>query len=368
MTSLALPLTDLEPLRRRVAALTENRPGVYRMLDPGGRVMYVGKAKRLRPRLLSYFRAADTDEKAGRILRAAADIAWEYQPSEFAACLAELRQIRRFRPPFNVHMNRTRRVGFIKVSGGPAPKIFVSRAAPSDGMAHYGPFVGPGRLLEAVRVLNDLLGLRDCALDMPIHYARQADLFGPSRRAACPRYDFGTCTGPCAGLVSEREYRRRIGVAVAFLEGRGIAPLDRAVNEMTELSSANAFERAARWRDRFEALEWLLAASVRARAAVEALTFVYTDPGAFGDARSYLIRRATVRATAPAPHSPLEGEAFHALVAEHAAPERHPAAIPTDAIDETLLLLSWFRRHPAALRRTVPLQRWLEDGRRPTRA
>ncbi len=359
MTSLALPLVDLEPLRRRVAALSEQRPAVYRMLDAGHRVIYVGKAKRLRTRLLSYFRAADTDEKAGRILRAAADIEWEYQPSEFAACLRELKQIRRFRPPFNFHMNRTRRVGFIKVSGGPAPKIFVSRAAPSDGMAHYGPFVGPGRLLEAVRVLNDLLGLRDCALNMPIHYAEQAELFGPVGQAACPRYDFGTCTGPCGGLVSQNEYRRRVGVAAAFLEGKGIAPLDRAVAEMTALSSANQFERAARWRDRFEALEWLLAATVRARAAVEALTFVYTDPGAFGDARAYIIRRATVRASAPAPHSPIEREAFRALVAKHAAPEPALAAIPNDAIDETLLLLSWFRRHPAVLHRTVPLERWI---------
>ncbi len=362
MTSLALPLTDLEPLRRRAAVLTENRPGVYRMLDPARRVIYVGKAKRLRTRLLSYFRAVDTDEKAGRILRAAADIEWEYQPSEFAACLAELRLIRRFRPPFNIHMNATRRVGFVKVSGGPAPKIFVSRAAPQDGMTHYGPFVGPGRLIEAVRVLNDLLGLRDCALDMPIHYAEQGDLFGPAGRAACPRHDFGTCTGPCGGLVSESEYRRRVSVAMAFLEGRGIAPLDRVVREMTDWSSANAFERAARWRDRFEALEWLLAASVRARAAVQALTFVYTDPGAVGDARAYVIRRATVRATAPAPHSPLEIQAFRALVAEHAGPEHEPSAIPTEAIDETLLLLSWFRRHPAAFRRTVRLQRWLEDN------
>lgn len=362
MTALALPLTDLEPLRRRVAALTENRPGVYRMLDAARRVTYVGKAQRLRTRLLTYFRAADTDEKAGRILRAAADIEWEYQPSEFAACLAELRLIRRFRPPFNVHMNRTRQVAFIKVSTGPAPKIFVSRAAPSDGMAHYGPFVGPGRLMEAVRVLNDLLGLRDCALDMPIHYAEQGDLFGPAGRAACPRHDFGTCTGPCGGLVSESEYRRRVGVAVAFLEGRGIAPLDRAVHEMTDLSSANAFERAARWRDRFEALEWLLAATVRARAAVEALTFVYTDPGAFGDARAYIIRRATVRASASAPHTPIEREAFRALVAVHAAPEHEPSALPIEAIDETLLLLSWFRRHPAALRRTAPLQRRIEPN------
>lgn len=362
MTSLALPLTDLEPLRRRVAALTENRPGNYRMLDPAGRVTYVGKAKRLRTRLLSYFRAADTDEKAGRILRAAADIEWEYQPSEFAACLAELRLIRRFRPPFNVHMNATRRVAFIKVSDGPASKVFVSRAAPQNGMTHYGPFVGPGRLIEAVRVLNDLLGLRDCAPDMPIHYAEQGDLFGPAGRAACPRHAFGTCTGPCGGLVSESEYRRRVSLAMAFLEGRSITPLDQVVREMTDLSAANAFERAARWRDRFEALEWLLAASVRARASIEALTFVYTDPGALGDARAYVIRRATVRATASAPHSPLEVQAFRALVAEHAGREPEPGALPAETIDETLMLLSWFRRHPAALRRTVPLRHWLENN------
>lgn len=358
MTALALPLVDLEALRRRVAALVENRPGVYRMLDPARRVAYVGKAKRLRTRLLSYFRAADTSDRAGRIIRAAADIEWEYQPSEFAACLTELRLIHRLRPPFNVSMNRARRVAFIKVSDGPAPKVFVSRAPPSDRMRHYGPFVGVTRLNDAVRALNDLLGLRDCALDLPISYVEQGDLFAGARRAACPRYDFGTCTGPCGGLVSEREYRRRVGLALAFLEGRGLAPLDQVIQEMTILSAAGQFERAARWRDRFKALEWLLSASVRAQAAVEALTFVYTDPGVFGDARAYVIRRATVRAFAPAPQTPIEQEAFLAMIAEHLAPEPKGATIPADAIDETLLLLSWFRRHPAALRRTTPLEQW----------
>jgi excinuclease ABC subunit C len=364
--TLALPLTDLAPLRRRVAALAEHRPAVYRMLDAAGRVIYVGKAKRLRPRLLSYFRAADTDEKAGRIIRAAHDIAWEYQPSEFAACLGELRAIRRFRPPLNSAMNYTRRVAFIKVAGGPAPSIFVARAAPSDGMTHYGPFTGPGRLVEAVRVLNDLLGLRDCSPRVPIRYAQQGDLFGPAGRAACPRHDFGTCTGPCAGLVSEREYRRRVGLAIGFLEARSIAPLDRAITEMESLSAAKEFERATRWRDRFEALEWLLAACVRAHATVAGLTFVYTDPGAFGDARAYVIRHGTVRASAPAPHTPIEQAAFRALVAQHSGPETPGAAIPVEAIDETLLLLSWFRRHPSALSRTVPLAAWTAGPHAPS--
>lgn len=362
MTALALPLADLETLRRRVLGLAESRPGVYRMLDPARRVIYVGKAQRLRARLLSYFRAAETDQRASRIIRAAADIEWEYQPSEFAACLTELRQIHRFRPRFNITMNRVRRVAFIKVSDGPAPKIFVSRATPSAGMRHYGPFAGVARLTHAVRTLNDLLGLRDCALDMPISFVEQGDLFGNGRRAACPRYDFGTCTGPCGGLVSEGEYQRRVGLARAFLEGRGLAPLDRVIDEMNTLSSTSQFERAVRWRDRFEALEWLLSACVRARTAVEALTFVYTDPGTFGDARAYLIRRATVRWSAPAPQTPIEDQAFGAMIAEHLAPEPTDAALPADAIDETLLLLSWFRRHPSALRRTAPLERWAEGG------
>jgi excinuclease ABC subunit C len=357
LTALALPLGDLDTLRRRVSALAENRPAVYRMMDPAGRVVYVGKAKRLRVRLLSYFRKLDLDEKAGRILRTAADIAWDYQPSEFAACLAELRHIKFHRPVFNVRMNRRSNVAFVKVSGGAAPKVFVSRSAAEDGMRYYGPFVVPARLVESVRVLNDLLGLRDCALRMPVVYPDQGDLFG-TRRAACMRHDFGTCTGPCAGLVAETEYRRRVEAAVAFLEGRSLAPLDGVVAGMAAASDGEDFERATWWRERFEALEWLLAAVARARSAVESLTFVYTDPGTFGDDRAYVIRRATVRASAPAPRTPIEQVAFRALVAAHAGSAAEETTKPSD-LDEMLLLLSWFRRRPAALRRTVPLSVWM---------
>jgi excinuclease ABC subunit C len=328
------------------------------MMDPSGRVVYVGKAKRLRVRLLSYFRHLDLDEKAGRIIRAAADIAWDYQPSEFAAHLAELRQIKRHRPAFNVHMNRRFNAAFVKVSGGPAPKIFVSRSVADDGMRYYGPFRGTSQLAVSLRVLNDLLGLRDCALRMPVVYPDQGDLFG-ARRAACLRHDFGTCAGPCAGLVSQPEYARRIEAAVGFLEGRSLAPLDRVVTEMAAASDAREYERAAWWRERFDALEWLLAAVARAQTAVQALTFVYTDPGAYGDDRAYIIRRAMVRASTPAPRTPIEQAAFRALVAQHAHAPTTDGLAPSD-LDETLLLLSWFRRRPGALRRTVPLETWLD--------
>jgi len=321
------------------------------MLDGGGRVIYVGKAKRLRARLLSYFRARHP-EKAARILSAASDIRWDYVPSEFAALLGELRLIRRHRPSFNVRMNRVRRAAFIKVSG----------STPSgDRMHHYGPFIGAGQLDESIRFLNDLLGLRDCALKMPIVFAEQGDLFREQQRAACLRYELGTCSGPCGGLVTEAEYLRRVDVAVAFIEGRSVEPLDHVIANMLKASEGRDFERATWWRERFDSLTWLLGVCGQVQSTLENLSFVYTDPGTFGDDRSYVIRRALVRASAPAPRTPIEVEAFRALVAEQVGVESNPGPIPCSAIDETLLVLRWFRRRPAALRRTVSLPDWLEQ-------
>jgi len=359
MTTLALPLNDLSRLRRRVLALAENRPAVYRMHDASGRVIYVGKAKRLRNRLLSYFRAR-LPTKAARIVNAAADISWDAVPSEFAAMLGELQQIRRHRPLFNVRMNRRRRVAFIKVSGGPAPKIYVGKPSTDADVLHYGPFTNVERVREGVKDLNDMLGLRDCAMHMPMVFREQGDLFdAPLPAAACLRYELDRCTGPCGGLVSEPEYRRRVAAAVAFLDTTGIVPLDRVIAEMTAASERREFELAAWWRTRFERLEWLLAAVVRARATVAALSFVYEDPGWYGDDRAYIIQRGRVLASAPAPHTPIEREAFHALAAQHHAPIADTPALSGDAIDEILLVLYWFRRHPGALARTTPLEHWL---------
>jgi excinuclease UvrABC nuclease subunit len=159
-------------------------------------------------------------------------------------------------------------------------------------------------------------------------------------------------------MVTEHEYARRVAIAIDFLEARSIAPLDRVIREMTAASEHNEFESAVLWRNKLDQLEWLLATTVKARAAIEALSFVYDDPGVYGDDRVYVIRRATVRAAAPTPRTPIEREAFKALVSEHVALETMAGPLPPTAIDETVLLTSWFRRHPQALRRTVPLADW----------
>ena len=356
---LALPVADLGLLRDKVRALAENRPAVYEMVDNTGKVLYVGKAKRLRNRLLCYFRAEYPADKAARILYAAHDIRWTYVPSEFAALLTELRQIRRFRPHFNWKLNRTRRSVLIKISGGPAPRVHAGSAIAAGDERVYGPYRSFDRTLQAVRTLNDLLGIRDCAATMPIVFAGQEDLFGAERRAACPRHEFGFCGGPCAGFIAEWEYRQRVETAAAFLEGRTIQPIDRVVEEMGRAAADARFELAARWRERFEQLEWLLAATSRARSALDLLTFVYRDPGERGDDRAYVVRQGLVRSSYPWPNTPIEREAFNAVVAEELTrPQPITGALPIESVDEILLLHSWFRVHPDALNRTTLLERW----------
>jgi excinuclease ABC subunit C len=124
------PTSDeqLAVMRTHVRDTATDRPAVYRMIAADGEIVYVGKSKQVRSRLLSYFRCAFPEGKGARILRDAERIEWEYMPSEFAALLEELRLIKRYRPRFNVAMKRDgRNYCFIKITKGPAPKLVVVR-------------------------------------------------------------------------------------------------------------------------------------------------------------------------------------------------------------------------------------------------
>jgi excinuclease ABC subunit C len=331
------------------------------MVDPAGRVLYVGKAKRVKARLLSYFNAKFPEDKAARILRAAANITWDYVPSEFSAHLTELKEIRKHRPAYNTQMNRRRNTAFLTVSlGSAAPRLAMTTSTGRQDIRYFGPFSSPGRTAGGLRVLNDLLGLRDCAEKMPVVFAGQGDLFAEPIQAGCPRYDFGTCLGPCAGLVEERHYRERVTAAIDFLTGLAIHPIDRTIDAMTAAAERQDFEVAARWRLKFEQLEWLIAAAARARSAIDLLTFVYRDPGTFGDDRVYLIRQGLIRASYPFPSTPIEREAFNSVVsADLAKPLPAAGLLDSATLDEMLLVMSWFRRHPDGWRRTVPIDQWL---------
>lgn len=353
------PTSDeqLKVMRRKVGDGAENRPGVYRMIAPDGEVLYVGKSKVVRSRLLSYFRAEYPEDKGARILREAHDIEWSYTPSEFAALLEELRLIKRFRPRFNVAMKRdARHYAFIKLTKGPAPKLAVVRGAGSeDGGVYYGPFVGAQRIGEAVRELSDALALRDCAMDRPMSFADQAELFESMHRTpGCIRYEVRKCLGPCIAAATAAAYAERVAMARAFLEGTDDGPMERLRDEMMTASEALEYERAATLRDKVQRMESLKEQFGRLRFAVETLSFVYTVPGHNGDDRVYLIRRGRVRGEQPAPRTDAEREALHAMVSDvFAEPQLEGGSVPSHEIDELLLLSSWFRRFPDELTRTA---------------
>ncbi|HEX3159452.1 MAG TPA: UvrB/UvrC motif-containing protein [Gemmatimonadaceae bacterium] len=358
----APPTTDeqLALMRATVRAGCGDRPGIYRMLSADGEVLYVGKSKRVRTRLLSYFRYVYPEDKGARIVREAATIDWEYTPSEFAALLHELRLIKRYRPRFNHAMMRdAQHYAFIKVTRGPAPKLIVVRGSGSeDGGVYYGPYYGAQRIGEAVRELNDVLGLRDCSLDQKMRFADQRELFVlPARTPGCIRHEIHKCLGPCVGGCTVAEYDERLALARLFLEGTDSGPLDSLRRQMEECSERLEFERAASFRDKLHRLETLHEQLARLRFAVETLSFLYTVPGHDGDDRVYVIRRGRVRAERAAPRGVRERNALQRMAAEVFEPvERDTAAVPTHEIDELLLLSSWFRRFPDELARTAPPQ------------
>jgi excinuclease ABC subunit C len=346
---------SLVDLRQHVRADARNLPGTYRMLGEDGEVLYIGKSKQVRTRLLSYFRAKD-GEKALRIIGEAHALAWDYEPSEFGALLRELELIKRLRPRFNVQHKRDGRYSFLKLSAGAAPKLYVVRAVGDDSATYFGPFRGGRRVEEAVRELNDLLGLRDCPLGTAMRFADQPDLFAFDPAPRCHRSELRLCLAPCAALCTQAEYRRQVELARAFLDGNADEPL-RALNQrMLDAAERWDFEYAARLRDRIGRLETLRLEFARLREALDGLSFIYRVPGVVdGEDRVYLIRRGTVRAAVAALRTAAQRRALERLTEAHfGVPEPDTTVVARHQVDEILLIARWFRGKPEELARTDP--------------
>lgn len=352
MASVAPPPSPA--LREQVRQSARNRPGTYRMIGEDGEVLYVGKSKAVRTRLLSYFRAKE-GEKAHRLVREATRVEFHYEPNEFAALLRELELIKRFRPRYNVRYRRDVLYSFLKLASGAAPRLFVVRQVADDSATYFGPFPGGRRIVDGVRELNDAMGLRDCTQSTPMHFADQGELFPMERAPRCHRFDLKLCAGPCAGGCTAEEYMRIVGLAQAFLNGDGDEPLRRLEAKMSAAVSRWEFEHAATLRERIQRLELLRDEFGRLREALENLTFRYTVPGTDGDDRVYLVRRGSVRTELPAPRTRTERRRLDRIAREvFGTPEDSGTMVSRRKVEEILLLSHWFRTRPAELARTVP--------------
>lgn len=194
-------------LRKQVRAHAPKSPGVYGMIDERGRLVYVGKAKNLRARLLSYFRVNSRDPKAGRIIRHTRVLVWEQTGDEFAALLRELELIQTLRPRFNVlGVPGLQRHHYVCIGKSPAPYVFVANKPTGKELGVYGPLVVRRKSEDVARRLNDWFKLRDCPQTVPLSFTDQPELFPSEHAAKCLRFELGTCLGPCAGACSRADY------------------------------------------------------------------------------------------------------------------------------------------------------------------
>lgn len=334
-------------LKKQVREHAPRSPGVYGMIDDRGRLVYVGKAKNLRARLLSYFREKSRDPKAGKIIRHTRVLVWEQIGDELAALLRELELIQTLRPKFNVlGVPGLQRHHYVCVGKSPAPYVYVTNKPTGKELGVYGPLVIRGKSEDAARRLNDWFKLRDCPETVSLSFADQPELFVDERSTKCMRFELGSCLGPCAGACSRAGYSAAVRSAKGFLDGRDRSLLATLQGLMTDAAERFEFEKATALRDRLQTLEWIDARLSLLRQARTKNSFVYPLVGHDGRERWYLIHRGQVRAVCFTPTSDAEREAAAALLAATFTTGGPVSPVLVGgAVDSVLMVVAWFRRN-----------------------
>ncbi|MEX2142929.1 MAG: GIY-YIG nuclease family protein [Pirellulales bacterium] len=341
-------------IRRQLRECCTAAAGVYGMLDAHGRLIYVGKAKSLRRRLLSYFHAQAKDAKAGEIIAHTSRLVWERTPHELVALARELELIRRFLPRFNVQ-GRPDRFGraYVCVGRAPAPYVFVADEPTRRADACYGPLRSRRRLAEAVRYLNQQFRLRDCPDRVPMVFRDQLSLFDDARAAQCARFDMETCLAPCAGGCSRSEYGVQVRAVQDFLDGGDSSLLEQLESRMIAAAEGRHYERAAMLRDVSASLDWLHGSLARLRVARRKFSFLYPVQAASGRTYWLAISRGQIGYGAFAPHSDRTRRSWRKWLTRIYPRPFQPQSIGAEDVEMLLLVTSWFRRFPDELKRVL---------------
>jgi excinuclease ABC subunit C len=244
-----MPETPPTAVERQLAGLPD-QPGVYLWKDTEGNVLYVGKARRLKQRVRSYFAADFIDSPKNRLLRRLiADLETIVVPSEPQALLLENNLIKEYHPRFNVALRDDKSYPSIVVTTGePFPRVLVVRRPDIPRARYFGPYTDVGVLRRTLRIIRRLFTVRTC------QYALPED--APDR--PCLEYHINRCLAPCVGLQGQSEYRAMIDDVLAFLEGRTVDVRSRLRERMENASARMDYERAAdirnsiRWLDQLE--------------------------------------------------------------------------------------------------------------------
>lgn len=234
-----------EAVAAKVPHLPES-PGVYLWKDAIGTILYVGKAKRLRSRVRSYFAQDLVSPRIVAMVRRVADVETLVVPTEAHALILEANLIKEYRPRFNVALRDDKSYPYIKVTvAEPFPRVMVTRRLLDDGARYFGPYTDVSAMRRALNVVKRLFTVRSCHYDLP----RET----PER--PCLDYFIKRCHAPCMGWQEVASYRAMIDDVVAFLDGRTNDVVARVRERMLEASEKLDFETAAELRDALLKLE-----------------------------------------------------------------------------------------------------------------
>lgn len=225
-------------------AQCSREPGVYRMLDGDGQVLYVGKARDLRARLSSYFQTRRHGPRTRALVARIARVQTTVTASEAEALLLEQSLIKALRPPYNILLRDDKSYPYIKVTTGDHfPRIAFHRGARRGKSRYFGPYPGTGAVRETLGLIERVFRLRNCS-----------DSYFRNRTRPCLQYQIDRCTAPCVGKVTEEDYAEQVRMALAFLEGRDQAVTDELERDMEAAAERLDFEEAARLRDQIAAI------------------------------------------------------------------------------------------------------------------
>ncbi len=219
-------------------------PGVYRMIDKDGNVLYVGKARNLKNRVQSYTRLNGQSNRIARMITATTEMEFVITGTESEALLLEATYIKKMRPSYNVLLRDDKSFPSILIrTDHEAPQIVKHRGARKQKGKYFGPFASAGAVNRTVNTLQQLFLLRDCS-----------DAMYESRTRPCLQYQIKRCSAPCTGKISIEDYAGLVKEAKDFLEGKS-RDIQGTLNErMTKASEAQKYEEAAFYRDRISAL------------------------------------------------------------------------------------------------------------------
>jgi excinuclease ABC subunit C len=263
------------------AKVAPSRPGVYRMLDGRGDVLYVGKAKNVKKRIAAYARPTGLDTRIERMIASTRTIEFVITRTETEALLLEANLIKRLRPRFNVVLRDDKSFPYILITSDHwAPQILKHRGARARPGHYYGPFASVWAVNRTINALQRAFLLRACS-----------DPFFESRTRPCLLYQIKRCSAPCTKEIEFPDYSALVREANDFLSGRSKKVKDQLADEMEKASAALDFERAAIYRDRLAALSAIQShQGVNPRGVEEADVFAVYQQGGFSCVEVFFFR------------------------------------------------------------------------------